>query len=371
MRLKKIFLIFCLLAGLQSAAQENASSNEWPTWRGNPQLTGVSAATLPQNLDVLWTFQAGIGIESSAAIVAGTVYVASLDSNFYAVDLNSGQLKWKYRAGAETKTSPSVSKGVVYFGDAAGVFHAVDAVTGKRKWIFKTDGEINSSANFSDDRVLFGSYDHSLYCLSTKDGALSWKVETDGYVHATPTVFGENVVVSGCDGLLRVSRIRDGVEIKKLEAGAYVAASAALLNNRAYVGTFGNKVLCIELSTSKLLWQYDPPQRDFPFYASAAVTEKILVVGGRDKILHAVEPQTGKALWTFAAKSKIDSSPVIAGDRVFFAATSGEIYALDINSGKTVWQFETGSAIVASPALANEKLVIGTMDGVLYCFGEK
>lgn len=372
----KIFsLLFALVLGLvcsaDSFAQSNHSTEDWPAWRGNPQLTGVSAATLPQNLDVLWTFQAGVGIESSAAIVAGMVYVAALDSQLYAVDLATGKLKWKYRTDGETKTSPSVSKGVVYLGDAAGVFHAVDAATGKRKWIFKTDGEINSSANFAEERVLFGSYDHHLYCLSIKDGALLWKVETDGYVHATPTISGENVVVGGCDGLMRVIRIRDGAEIKKIEAGAYVAASAALLNNRAYVGTFGNKVLSIDLAGSKLLWQYDPPQRDFPFYASAAVTEKILVIGGRDKIFHAVDPQTGKALWTFAAKSKIDSSPVIAGDRVFFAATSGEVYALDLNSGKVVWQFETGSAIVASPALANGKLVIGTTDGVLYCFGEK
>jgi outer membrane protein assembly factor BamB len=88
-------------------------------------------------------------------------------------------------------------------------------------------------------------------------------------------------------------------------------------------------------------------------------------------MMHGLDPKTGKALWTFAAKSKIDSSPVIVDNRVFFGAASGEIYALDSNSGKAVWQFETGSAIVASPAIANGKLLIGTTDGLLYCFGEK
>ena len=373
--MRKIFLLFglfiCLCQNKDGLAQTNNSTHEWPIWRGNSQLTGVSTANLPQNLEVLWTFQAGVGIESSAAIVAGIVYATSLDSHLYAIDLNAGKLKWKYCANGETKSSPSVSKGVVYFGDASGLFHAVDSNTGKRKWAFQTDGEINSSANFADERVLFGSYDHHLYCLSTKTGSLLWKVETDGYVHATPTVNNEHVTVAGCDGFLRVVRIRDGVEIKKIEAGAYVAASAAMMNNRAYFGTFGNKVLCIDLSNGKLLWQYDPPQKDFPFYASAAVTEKIVVVGGRDKLVHGLDPKTGKALWTVTTKSKIDSSPIIAGDRAFFGTTSGEIYALDINSGKVVWQFETGAAIVASPSISNGKLVIGTTDGVLYCFGEK
>lgn len=369
---RKITLLFCLLINDQSWTQVNSSTTgDWPIWRGNRQLTGASFASLPNNLDVLWAFQAGVGIESSAAVVGETVYVGALDSNFYAIDLSSGKLKWKYRAGAETKSSPSVSKGVVYFGDAAGVFHAVEANTGKRRWIFETDGEINSSANFADELVLFGSYDHHLYCLSSRDGSLIWKVETDGYVHATPTIVDEKVIVAGCDGLFRIIGLRNGAEMKTIEAGAYVAASVAVLGNHAYVGTFGNKVLGIDLLAGKLLWQYDPPQRDFPFYGSAAANEKIVVVGGRDKMLHGLHPKTGEVLWTFATKSKIDSSPVIAGGRIFFGATSGEIYALDIDSGKAVWQFETGSAVVASPAIVNGRLVIGTTDGLLYCFGEK
>ncbi len=372
---RKLFLIllsYIWLFGEPGAAfsQANDSVNEWPLFRGNPQLTGVSSASLPQNLEPLWTFQTGEGFESSAAIVDGIVYATSLDSNLYALDLGSGKLKWKYRA-AETKSSPSVSKGVVYFGDAEGTFHAVDANTGKRRWIFQTDGEINSSANFADEHVLFGSYDHFLYCLSARDGSLIWKAETDGYVHAMPTVINPYVAVAGCDGYFRVVRIHDGVEVKKIEAGAYVAASTAAIGYFAYVGTFGNKVLCVDLLSGKLVWQYDPPQRDFPFYSSAAVNDKIVVIGGRDKIVHGLDPQTGKALWTFATKAKIDSSPVIAGERVFFGATSGEIYALDLNSGKVVWQFETGSSIITSPAIANGKLVIGTLDGMLYCFGEK
>ena len=367
-----ILLSYAWLFGEQGDAlsQTNNLANDWLIFRGNPQLSGVSSASLPQNLEPLWTFQTGEGFESSAAIAGGVVYATSLDSNLYAIDLSSGKLKWKYRA-TETKSSPAVSKGVVYFGDATGVFHAVDASTGKRQWTFKTDGEIISSANFAGERVLFGSYDHHLYCLAASNGALLWKVETDGYVHATPTIINENVAVAGCDGYFRIIRLRDGAEIKKLEAGAYVAASAASLGNRVYVGTFGNNVLCLDWFSGKPVWLYDPPQRDFPFYSSAAVTDKIVVVGGRDKMLHALDPLTGKALWTFATKAKIDSSPVIVGARVFFGATTGEIYALDLSSGKVVWQFETGSSIVASPAVANNKLVIGTLDGMLYCFGEK
>jgi len=96
-----------------------------------------------------------------------------------------------------------------------------------------------------------------------------------------------------------------------------------------------------------------------------------VVVGGRDKTVHALDPKTGEARWTFAARGKVDASPVIAGDRVYVASSSGEILALAIESGEPKWSFDTGSPILASPSIASGRLLIGTVDGQLYCFGTK
>ena len=92
--------------------------------------------------------------------------------------------------------------------------------------------------------------------------------------------------------------------------------------------------------------------RKFPFYASAAVHDGLVVIGGRDKMVHALDAETGKERWTYAAGSRIDSSPVIAGDRVFLATTGGEVLALDLATGERVWSFESGSSFTASPAVA-------------------
>ncbi|MBI1922914.1 PQQ-binding-like beta-propeller repeat protein [Candidatus Poribacteria bacterium] len=308
----------------------------------------------------------------------------------HAIDLETGKLKWKYQASDEIKSSPSVLKNVVYFGDEKGVFHAVDARTGQQKWMFRADAGIISSANFAGDRVLFGSYDQYLYCLSVTDGSLIWKLETEGYIHGTPAIADGTAVITGCDGYLRVVSVRNGTETGQIALGDYVGASPALLKVETppqgrdasrvyvYVGTFGNQVLCIDLKNAKILWRYEHPKWRFPFYASAAVTPPlvrgkggVVVVGGRDKIVHALNSDTGEARWTFAARSRVDSSPVIVRERVFFGTTGGEIYALNINSGEQVWQFVTGSSIVASPGVAAGKLVIGSADGVLYCFGER
>ena len=104
-------------------------------------------------------------------------------------------------------------------------------------------------------------------------------------------------------------------------------------------------------------------------YASPAATNDAVIIGGRDKLVHALDPETGQALWTYPAGSRVDSSPVIAGDRVYFGA--GALVALELKSGTEVWRFETGAPITASPAVAASRLVIGATDGVLYCFGRK
>ena len=252
-----------------SIGQSQASSDDWLSFRGNPQLTGVATAELPIDLELLWIFETEDGIESTAAIAAGTVYVGTLDGYLYAINLETGGLKWKYQVSGEIKSSPTVFRNVVHFGDGMGVFHAVDAQTGESKWTFETEAEIISSANVAQDRLLFGSYDQFLYCLSAKDGSLVWKFETEGYVHGTPAIVNGAVVVSGCDGYLRIINIVDGVEQQKIALGDYVAASPAILNNRAYAGTFGNQVLCAGLESSEILWWYEHPERHFPFYASA------------------------------------------------------------------------------------------------------
>src|SRR5688572_26719107 len=138
-----------LLAGLGSLTQAPmvAPADRWAQFRGSPALHGTSAATLPSTLKVLWTYDAGDAIESSAAIADGMVFVGSQTGELHAVNLADGSPRWKYKASADGigESSPAVSDGLVFVGDLAGVLHAVEAASGKAAWTFKTGTEIKSS----------------------------------------------------------------------------------------------------------------------------------------------------------------------------------------------------------------------------------
>ena len=149
-----------------------SSKDDWPQFRGNPQLTGVAASFLPATLKLVWTYEAGDSIESSAAIVAGVVYVGSMAAGLISLDLQTGKLRWKYpvQDGIE-ESSPAVRGGIVYVGDLSGVLHAVNAQDGKSLWTLRTGAEIKSSPVVVGDRLLVGSYDGNLYCVAARTGA--------------------------------------------------------------------------------------------------------------------------------------------------------------------------------------------------------
>jgi outer membrane protein assembly factor BamB len=92
------------------------------------------------------------------------------------------------------------------------------------------------------------------------------------------------------------------------------------------------------------------------------------VLGGRDKLVHGLTV-SGKAAWTFATRARVESSPAIAGGRVYVGSNDGRFYVLSLSSGAKLWEFNAGAPLSASPAIANGRIVIGSQDGRLYCFG--
>lgn len=365
-------LAICLLPSIaySSAPLELTAPDAWPQFRGNHQLTGFSKSELPKDLKILWTYEAGEAIESSTAIVGGTVFVGTQKGELIALDLGSGAVRWKYGVKAGIgESSPSVHNGIVYVGDLSGIVHAVSAGNGREVWTFKTNNEIKSSPVVAGDRVLIGSYDGHLYCLNAADGKLLWKLKTDGPVHATVGIAEGLAYIAGCDEVFRAVRIADGREAFRIVSGAYTGASPALMQGNAFYGTFNNEVLGVNLVARRIGWRYQHPQRQFPFYSSAAAVDGRIVLGGRDKLVHCIDAMSGKQLWTFTTRARVESSPALASGRVFVGSNDGRFYVLNFFTGAKLAEFNLGAPISASPAIASGRVVVGAQDGRLYCFG--
>jgi eukaryotic-like serine/threonine-protein kinase len=85
--------------------------------------------------------------------------------------------------------------------------------------------------------------------------------------------------------------------------------------------------------------------------------------------VHCLNAANGKELWSFRTNARVESSPAVAGGRVYIGSNDGRFYVLDLNTGAKVWEFNAGQAVSASPAIAGGRVVVGAQDGKLYCFG--
>jgi len=146
------------------------------------------------------------------------------------------------------------------------------------------------------------SYDNKVHCVDASNGKEVWTYETDNYINGSPSVSGGNIIFGGCDGMLHVVSLANGKKIRSMEIGNYIAGTAALDGDLAYVGHYGNEVVCANIRTGKVIWTYR--NRQFPYFSSPSVTPDRVVLGGRDKQVHCINRQTGKGIWTFRTRAK-------------------------------------------------------------------
>ena len=349
-----------------------AGGGVWPIFRGDPGLTGLAAGELPDAIKLYWRARTGAAVKSSAAIVAGKVFVGSDDGHVDCLDLLSGRKLWSFKTGEEVEASPTVLDGVVYVGSADGWLYALDAATGGMKWKYETGDRILGAANWAPGpagqakRIFVGSYDGSLHCVDAATGRMVWKYQTDNFVNGTAAVGSGLAVFGGCDGKVHLVSLATG-KGSDLDAGKHLAASPAISAGRAFIGSVGGKMICVDLSARKIAWRRS--WDDESFFSSPAAGKDRLVIGSQDGRLYCLSQADGEELWTFRPGGKADSSPVICGGKVVFGSGDGRVYVVRLRDGEKLWSYDTSDDVSASPAVAGGMIVIGSENGYVYAFG--
>ena len=376
-------LLTLLLAALQDPAAQHPAPGDpslpgqdrWTSFRGDAGLSGVSATTLPEVPELLWTAAAGGAITSSPVVADGLVYFGSDDKHVHAVDAATGEARWKFATEDFIEAPPFLTQGLVIVGSNDCSVYALDARTGELRWRHATEDKVLASANLvqleGGPALVIGSYDTRLYCLDAKTGAARWTYTTDNYINGCAAIDAGRAIFGGCDAVLHVVDVTRGERVSAVELGSdcHIAGSIAFLDGRAYFGHYGNAFVCVDVAKSEVVWTYT--SQDQAFFSSPAITSDRVVFGGRDRHLHCVERATGAPLWKFRTKRKVDSSPVIAGDRVVFGSGDGRVYILSLAKGEELWSYDLGEPILSSPAVVAGKVYIGANDGLLYCFGAR
>lgn len=152
--------------------------------------------------DVKWRFRTKRPVTSSPLVAQGTLFFASLDSNFYAVDAKAGWAIWRYRMGKGSVSSPCKAENFLFIGSADGFIYCIEGASAKEVWRFKTDHQVSGSPVINKDALYCGSADGNLYCLEYRTGRLRWKFATGGAITGTPVVYNDIVYIGSMDHVL-------------------------------------------------------------------------------------------------------------------------------------------------------------------------
>ena len=119
---------------------------DWPLFRGDPEMKGVTVETIVPPLELAWTFEPPVEegkrrppIEASPVVIDGIIYVGSQSGEFYAIELASGELKWTFEAEGPISAPGAAFDGTVFLGDTYGFVYALNGETGEELWRFESE----------------------------------------------------------------------------------------------------------------------------------------------------------------------------------------------------------------------------------------
>ena len=347
----------------------------WPMTRGGPALTGAVATTAPRAPVTAWTFTASGPISGEAAIADGRVFIGTNKGTLHALAADTGKELWSFLTKDSITAAPAVVAGKVFVSSNDGRLYALDAATGAEAWQFSSVEKITAgaipikapadSATPGADWLLLNGYDGTLRVLAPADGKLLWSYKTEDYINGSPAVVdGRYVVFGGCDAHLHVVRLADGKLVHKIPTSAQIPASIATFGTMAYCGNYANETVAFDAVSGKVAWTYE--DRALPFMSAPAVNDRLVLIGSRDKHLHAIDRATGKAAWTFKTGGRVEGSPIVFTDAVVFGSADGRLYAANLADGAELWQLDLGEALVSSPAFGARQIIIGGDKGTVF-----
>jgi outer membrane protein assembly factor BamB len=95
--------------------------------------------------------------------------------------------------------SPVLDGEVVYFGDIESNFYAVNRQTGAQLWAIQSDGSIVGKPLLTDDGVYFTTEAGSLYAL-TLEGGTRWTKQFEATLHSGPVATGDLILIATDEG---------------------------------------------------------------------------------------------------------------------------------------------------------------------------
>jgi len=318
-------------------------------WTGQPSKIGnyVFVGSVGRNMyayeastgKVVWRWRSSRMFKGSLCIYDNKIYAGNTDNRLHCFDASTGKHVWRFDTGRDLDSSPCVVGGKLFIAGESGYARCIDPQTGKQIWKTfvggigpGTKGGSNGSETSPavvDGEYYTATYDGNLFCLDAKTGKRKWKAKTHGDTDSSPVVSGDMV---------------------------YIAAE----EDAPHLYGFSRK-------TGKRIWKYS--KNGAGYWSTAAVANNRVYIGGDDGRMHCVDAKTGKNIWMYKTRAAIWSSPCVVDNMVVFGGIDRHLHVVDAKTGKLSQKVKVPGRIIATPCIVGGNIWVGTATGWMYCFG--
>ncbi|MGH2562052.1 MAG: PQQ-binding-like beta-propeller repeat protein [Thermomicrobiales bacterium] len=309
-------------------------ANDWPAPHGDLAATrdakdsAIDSSNVA-DLDVAWTFEVEAtgafgGMTSPPLVVGDTVYVQDMQSNVFALDRATGEVKWEKRYDIGTVGPNGLAAGygriVGTIGDTAEVF-ALDADSGAEFWRVKLSNNVGEGVDMAPlvhnnfvyvstvpgNNIAFyrGGQKGIFYALDASSGHTVWQFDT-----TTDNLWGNARTNSGGGLWYPPSVDEDGNIYFGVGNAAPWPGNSEFPNASSRPGPndYASSMVSLDPETGSLRWYYNAKPHDLfdldfqltPVLVDAEIdgaTVPLAIGAGKTGTVVAANRETGEVVW--------------------------------------------------------------------------
>lgn len=403
--------------GLGDFPKLNASS-DWPWWRGPLRNGHAINAEVPAKLDpsqnLVWSVKVPGRGHASPTVVGSKIFLSTSfpetqthaivaydlkdGKQLWSVNLNQGGFPAKNHPKNTEATSTIASDGellfVTYY-HHDGVHLVAVTIDGQPAWKTKIDrfrpkmyeyGYAPSPLLYRDTVIVAYEYDgpSALVALSRKTGKTVWKVDRKESISFSSPVIAniagkDQLIISG-QGETAAYDPANGAQLWTTPGPAMATCGTAAWDGKLVFVSGGypeSQTLAIDAAAGgKVVWRNREKCYEESMLAHAGYVYAFTGKG----VIFCWRASDGKEMWKERLSGPVSASPVLVGDRIYWANEAGVLYVIEANPKqfKLLAENHVGNSSFASPAVTGNRILLRVAEQqadsrqeMLYLFGPK
>lgn len=268
------------------------------------------------------------------------------------------------------RMTPVVTEDLVIQGNGIDGLVAYTKKFGYPKWRLKIENGVEPSATAINDRLFVGASDGKFYSVELSTGQIQWQFDTKSENLSQPLLHEGIVYFLAGNSVFYALDAVTGQQLwlysrqDTSEFSIRGGSQAVIKDKTLYVGFSDGSLVALNATNGSSVWevQLNKNKRFRDIDATPVIDGQNIYVSGYDDKLYCLN-LNGEIQWRIEGGGY---SPVtIAGDRIYYPNTNGEVLALNKSSGAVLWKFKVPDGIATEVKFINGDLVFGESQGAL------